>query len=113
VNWSLIKSETDIDELQKKSFAKPQVIFKHSTRCSISAMAKGRIDAIDQSENIDFHYLDLIEYRALSNAIAERFHIAHESPQTILLHHGECILDQSHWDIRYEELNEVASKSVN
>ena len=112
MNWSLLENEADLNALQKKSFEKPQVIFKHSTRCSISAMAKGRLDAVNTSVNIDFHYLDLIQFRSLSNEIAERFHVAHESPQTLLINQGACILDQSHWDIRYEELNEVGSQSA-
>lgn len=111
MNWSPLENEADIDQLQKESFVKPQVIFKHSTRCSISTMAKGRLDAIENSRDIDFHYLDLIQFRSLSNEIAERFHVAHESPQALLLKNGECILDLSHWDIRYEELVETATKS--
>jgi len=110
VNWFEIESEVDLDQLQKNSFDKPQIIFKHSTRCSISAMAKGRLDSAPDSDALAFHYLDLIQYRALSNEIADRFHIAHQSPQALLIKNGECVLELSHWDIRYDEL---LSESLN
>jgi bacillithiol system protein YtxJ len=54
------------------------------------------------------HYLDLIAHREVSNAIAERLHVAHESPQTLLVYKGECVLDQSHNGIAVTELLEVA-----
>lgn len=111
MNWTLLENEAQLDALQKKSFESPQVIFKHSTRCSISAMAKGRLDAIDNSASIEFHYLDLIQFRSLSNEIAERFHVVHESPQALLIKNGECQLELSHWEIKFEELAESAADS--
>jgi bacillithiol system protein YtxJ len=54
------------------------------------------------------HYLDLIAHREVSNAIAERLHVAHESPQTLLVYKGECVLDQSHSGIIVAELMEMA-----
>lgn len=109
MNWYSLENESDLNRIQEKSFETPQVIFKHSTRCSISAMAKGRLDAAVKVEGLEFHYLDLIRFRDLSNEIAARFHVHHESPQTLLIKNGECILDQSHWEIRYEELAETAA----
>ncbi len=109
MNWYSLENESDLNRIQEKSFETPQVIFKHSTRCSISAMAKGRLDAAVKAEGLEFHYLDLIRFRDLSNEIAARFHVHHESPQTLLIKNGECILDQSHWEIRYEELAETAA----
>lgn len=109
MNWYSLENESDLNRIKEKSFETPQVIFKHSTRCSISAMAKGRLDAAVKVEGLEFHYLDLIRFRDLSNEIAARFHVHHESPQTLLIKNGECILDQSHWEIRYEELAETAA----
>lgn len=54
------------------------------------------------------HYLDLIAHRDVSNAIAERLQVPHESPQTLLVYKGECVLDQSHSGILPAELLEVA-----
>jgi len=81
------------------------VIFKHSTRCSISMMAKKRIDMDlgDLPETVKPYFLDLIAHREISNQIAELFQVHHESPQLLLIKDGECILDQSHGDISIED----------
>jgi bacillithiol system protein YtxJ len=82
------------------------IIFKHSTRCSISMMAKKNVelewDIIPSSTPM--YFLDLINYRAISNEIAEIFHVHHESPQILLIKDGECILDASHSDISIQEI---------
>jgi bacillithiol system protein YtxJ len=85
------------------------VIFKHSTRCSISMMAKKRVDMDlgDLPSTVKPYFLDLIAHREISNQIAELFQVHHESPQLLLIKSGECILDQSHSDISIEEALEV------
>jgi bacillithiol system protein YtxJ len=81
------------------------VIFKHSTRCSISMMAKKKVDMdlVDLPETVKPYFLDLIAHRDISNQISELFQVHHESPQLLLIKDGECILDQSHGDISIEE----------
>ena len=85
------------------------VIFKHSTRCSISMMAKKRVDMdlSDLPSTVKPYFLDLIAHREISNQIAELFQVHHESPQLLLIKNGECILDQSHSDISIEEFLEL------
>lgn len=106
MNWKTLENEAQLNELTEFSFKKPQAIFKHSTRCSISSMAKSRVGK-SFTESIDFHYFDLIANRSLSNLIAEKFDVHHESPQILLIKNGECIYDESHNGINVEELEEV------
>jgi bacillithiol system protein YtxJ len=82
------------------------VIFKHSTRCSISSMAKRNFELDWQiiPENTPLYFLDLISHRDISALIAETFQVHHESPQALLIKDGECILDASHSDISAEEI---------
>jgi bacillithiol system protein YtxJ len=84
------------------------VIFKHSTRCSVSMMAKKRFefewDAIPEGTPV--YFLDLISYREVSNKIAEQFQVHHESPQMLLIKNGECIYETSHGEISAEDLAE-------
>ncbi|MEO5647421.1 MAG: bacillithiol system redox-active protein YtxJ, partial [Chitinophagaceae bacterium] len=82
--------------IKEQSKSTPQVIFKHSTRCSISSMAKSRLERSSEPENMDFHYLDLIAHRSLSTKIADEFNVYHESPQVLVISNGECIYDESH-----------------
>jgi bacillithiol system protein YtxJ len=107
--WKDLYQTAQLDLLIKASAAKPQVIFKHSTRCSASSVAKNRIEKKFNEGEIDFHLLDLIKHRELSNKIAEVFHVYHESPQVLLIKNGECIYDESHLGINAAEIMEQAS----
>ena len=84
MNWIPLNSVEQLDLIHEASFVKPQVIFKHSTTCSISNMAFARFERSAAPDTIDFYYLDLLNFRAISNSIAEKFKVHHESPQVIL-----------------------------
>lgn len=102
--WIPLTSEAQLDEIVAKSANKTQVIFKHSTRCSISAVAQQRLQKAKFPEEIDFYYLDLITYRSVSNQIADRFHVHHESPQVLVIKDGKCVYDESHLAISVDEI---------
>jgi len=104
MNWIPLTTEEQLQEIVSRSAAVPQVIFKHSIRCSISSMVKGRLDRAKDVANIEFHYLDLINYRSLSNAVATLFGIDHESPQILLIKNGKCVYDESHNGIHLDEI---------
>ena len=103
----MLREESELEEIIRRSESKSQVIFKHSTRCSISSVAKGRLERSRVPPGADFHYLDLISFRNISNKIAQVFKIHHESPQILVIKNGECIYDESHMGIRMEEIEEV------
>jgi bacillithiol system protein YtxJ len=104
MDWKILNSAGQLDEIVKASFERPQVIFKHSTRCSISSVAKNRLEKSGKPENMDFYYLDLINYREISNAVADRFKVYHESPQVLVIKDGECVYDESHMSISMDEI---------
>lgn len=108
MQWIPMNHSNQIDLIQQQSHTMPQVIFKHSTTCSISKMALNRMERADAPLNIQFYYLDLLNYRAISGAIAEKFNVFHESPQVLLIKNGECIFDESHGGIQMEEIIEQA-----
>jgi len=112
MHWIALTDIAQLDRVVEDSTRKPVLLFKHSTRCSISDMAKARLDRSTLSDTIDAYYLDLIAYRPISQAIAERFHVHHESPQILLIHHGECILDASHNGILPAEIEEEAKRHL-
>jgi bacillithiol system protein YtxJ len=109
MNWIHITTAEQLEEIKKKSMTKTQVIFKHSIRCSISSMAKNRLERSKQPEDIDFYYLDLINHRALSNKLSEEFDVWHESPQVLVIKNGKCVYDESHSAIRMEDILEQAA----
>lgn len=108
MKWNKLESPNELSAIVERSKEVPCLIFKHSTRCSISSMAKYRLeDDWDFSEEeIEPYYLDLIAYRPISGAVAEAFSVHHESPQVLLIKNGECTYDASHLDITVSELRE-------
>jgi bacillithiol system protein YtxJ len=103
MNWISLESAEQLSGIKKQQGY--SIIFKHSTRCSISLMAKRRFEMeLDKlPENLPLYFLDLIKYRDISNQIAQDFQVHHQSPQLLLIKDGECILDQSHSGISLEE----------
>lgn len=103
---------TDLEQINTiKQATGYSVIFKHSTRCSISLMAKKHFELDWDSipANTPLYFLDLISHRDISAYVAETFQVHHESPQMLLIKDGECILDSSHGDISVEEITESIS----
>ena len=104
MNWHPINSIDQLEHIKSASYITQQVIFKHSTTCSISRMALDRFERAATPEKVDFHYLDLLNYRTISTEIASFFQVHHEYPQVILIKNGECIYDESHYGIMMDEL---------
>jgi bacillithiol system protein YtxJ len=109
--WKNLESISMLDDAIANSSQKPVVLFKHSTRCSISTMALNRLKNIPPNtiNTIDAYYLDLITHRDVSNAIAEKLDVYHESPQVLILKNGVCTFDASHTDITVSEILEQLS----
>ena len=107
IDWKILDSFSSLDEAVEISYRQDVVLLKHSTTCSISVMAKSRLEASWDLEGVIPYYLDLKAFKAISNDIAERFNVHHESPQVLLIRNGECIYDASHFDITVGELKET------
>lgn len=106
MNWIPLRSQEELEEIIALSNNQPQVIFKHSTRCSISSVAKNRLEKASSPEDAKFYYLDLLSYRPLSNSVAERFAVEHESPQILVIKNGKCIYNESHMGIDMEDIKD-------
>jgi len=107
VNWTELTDIAQLLEVTAISSEKPVVIFKHSTRCSISRMALKQFEReYDLNETVDAYFLDLIAHRDISNEIASRFNVYHESPQLILIKNGQAVYYVSHSDIDAVALKE-------
>lgn len=104
-NWKPLESLSQWQEIRQLSFEKPVLVFKHSTRCSISQMALDRWNRSwkkEDGDQMDAFYLDLLNHRDVSNAIASDTGVEHQSPQAILLIKGEPVLSETHQAIRLE-----------
>ncbi|NBW27622.1 MAG: bacillithiol system redox-active protein YtxJ [Flavobacteriaceae bacterium] len=105
IKWTPMEHLGQIDEIIALSEQIPVIIFKHSTRCSISRMAlKNFENEYDLGENVAAYFLDLISFREVSNEIATRFNVVHQSPQLLLIVGGKSVYDVSHSSIDAQEL---------
>lgn len=101
MSWLAFQTEANWQEILAASQTAPQLIFKHSTRCSISSMVLNRFEAsaLYQSDELTCWFLDLIAFRDLSNLIAGETQVWHESPQCIVIDKGKVIYAESHGSI--------------
>lgn len=112
MNWIQLTAEEQLEEINRDSFEKPVVLFKHSTRCGISAMAKNRLESKWDftASDLPAYYLDLLNYRSLSDRVAQEYKVQHESPQLLLIRNGRCVYSTSHSAISVNALKEAIAQ---
>lgn len=104
MNWIPLEQYEQLEIIKSRSITKPQVIFKHSTTCSISSMIKNRLERTLDLPEADYYYLDLLTHRSLSDGVAHTFGVEHESPQILLIQGGKCVYTESHYGIMGDEI---------
>ena len=111
INWIPLTDLGQLNEIMELSHQQPVAIFKHSTRCSISRMALKQFEnEFDLEGSITLYFLDLLNHRDISQEIAARFDVYHQSPQLLLIKEGKSVYDASHSDIDAVELKEKLNK---
>lgn len=108
ISWQPLQTIDELNTLVEKSKDKLQIIFKHSSRCGISSMVLRRFNSenITLNESADFHFVDIFSSREMSNEIAHRFQIIHQSPQLLLVSKKQIVHHSSHSDINSCDLSE-------
>ena len=108
ITWEKLRDVSQIDALIEGSKETPAVIFKHSTRCSISRMALRQFEnEFAFQDKVTPYFLDLIAYREVSNGISQRFNVEHQSPQVLLIKNGVSVYDASHERISATALAQI------
>jgi len=110
-DWKEVNALEQLDEILDVSHARPVVIFKHSVRCGISAMAKYQLEAdwTFSSTEMEMYYLDIIHHRNISNEVRDRLGVVHHSPQIIVVFQGKAIYNTSHHMISTEVIRDAIS----
>lgn len=108
IPWKYLETIADLDEIDTTSQTKFALIFKHSTTCGISRMILRDFEnEYDFSEeNFQPFFLDLRKNRDVSNTVAEKYNVIHESPQVLLIKNGKSVFDTSHGRISVEKIKE-------
>ena len=107
VPWHALTEVGQLDKIEKESEEKPVVIFKHSTRCGISRMVRNNFERnydLPRDEKLKLYMLDLLANREVSNEVANRFGVRHESPQMIILKDRQVVHHASHQGIDLEDV---------
>lgn len=104
--WIPLIQKSQLKRVSDASFKKPQLLFKHSTRCGISRMVLNQFERenIGHDMNYDMYFLDLLNYRGISQEIVTQFSVVHESPQMLVIKNGEVVSDASHGAINEVDL---------
>ncbi len=113
IQWNSLSNLQGLEKIKEESKSQKVLIFKHSTRCGISASARHQLESSwnpDEMRGIKPYYLDLIRFRDVSNQIAQDFGVTHQSPQVLLIENGEVTYHISHYAIQYEQLKEIVNK---
>jgi len=107
--WIALNSNDQLSEIAKKSETKTQLIFKHSTRCHISKMVINQfVESYNKNEeDFDLYYLDLLNYRDISNGVSSKFQVMHQSPQLLVIKNGIVLKHASHGAINSINLETV------
>lgn len=109
-SWKTLEDISQLDQIAEDSKNKTVVLFKHSVTCGISAGAKNRLESRWDlvKTDIDFYYLDLLSHRDISNAIADRWGVRHQSPQIVVIKGNKAVYDTSHGSISASDLESNA-----
>ena len=101
VNWIPLTSVKQLSEIKELSKSETVLIFKHSTRCGISSMVIKRFEKLfDKSmKSVKVYYLDLLNYREVSNEVGYLFQVMHQSPQILIIKNETAVFHASHYDI--------------
>lgn len=105
--WNYLE-EITLDDVAEQSFKKPVAIFKHSTRCSISRFVWNQFQKEYDIPNdkIELYFLDLLAHRSISDEVAQKFNVVHQSPQLIVIKDGKVVFSASHEDINANSLKQ-------
>ncbi len=112
--WSQLATPDNVDKIIQKSQDKPVVIFKHSGRCNISAVALNRFeDYVRDIEQLAYVFMiDVVNNRPASLHAAEVLGVVHQSPQVLVIHAGKSVFDDSHNSINGREVLKILNEIV-
>jgi bacillithiol system protein YtxJ len=113
-DWKHLETADQLTAAGKASYTKPQLIFKHSIRCGISAQAWHRLASAtnELKDAVDLHYLDLINFRQISNQVSFDFDVPHQSPQVLLIEEGKAVYHASHFSINPDKILQRVENSL-
>ncbi|MEL4308693.1 bacillithiol system redox-active protein YtxJ [Joostella sp. CR20] len=108
LDWNPLTDVAQFETIKEESKSICVIIFKHSTRCGISRFALSNFEAsyAIPAESAKLYYLDILNFREVSNAVANTFDVIHESPQLLIIKNGKVVYSESHGQIDADKIAE-------
>ena len=108
-DWNVLSEEDEVQEILNASSEYPQLVFKHSHRCSICIIAKEKLEenfsALD--EKADMNFVNVVHSRAVSDALTDQTGVRHESPQVLIINDQKVVWHDSHHSIKADAVLEA------
>ncbi len=107
INWIPLTNLEQLATIKAASETEFVLIFKHSTRCGISRMVIKQFENLFTAETkkLKVYYLDLLNYRNISDEVGYSFQVVHQSPQLIVVRNGVTVAHSSHHEITETNLS--------
>ncbi|AUC23090.1 MULTISPECIES: bacillithiol system redox-active protein YtxJ [Polaribacter] len=107
LNWIPLTSMEELEKIKEISKTEAVLIFKHSTRCGISSMVIKQFEKLftEEHQKLKVYYLDLLNYRDISDEVGFTFQVMHQSPQLIVVKNGVSVENASHYEITNTNLS--------
>ena len=107
-----LKTTADIDEMLAASEEEPVALLKHSIACPISARGQGQFVGLEEDGDPPL-YAVVVQYaRSISDELADRLGIRHETPQAVIIRNGDAVFHQNHYAINTAALRHAAREAV-
>lgn len=113
-DWVQLESENSVEEVFKASGTRIQLILKHSQSCAVSFFAKQNLDSVPLEEwpEMDRSMVEVVRFRPISQYIAKKTFVRHESPQILIILKGEVIFHTSHSEVNKVNIQQAYKKAL-
>ena len=107
-----LHNDEDLQDALASSQREPIVFYKHSATCGLSARARREMERFAEESEAPIFEVVVQEARPVSNTIADRFSIRHETPQAIVVYQGQATFDVSHGKIKAERVENAITQAA-
>ena len=113
-DWVQLESEDAVEEVFAASGGRIQLILKHSQSCAVSFFAKQNLDSVplEQWPEMDRSMVEVVRFRPISQYIAQKTSVRHESPQVLVIANGEVIFHASHSEVNKVNIQQAYKKAL-
>lgn len=113
-DWVQLESEDAVEKVFTASGGRVQLILKHSQSCAVSFFAKQNLDSVplDEWPEMDRSMVEVVRFRPVSQYIAQKTSVRHESPQVLVIANGEVVFNTSHSEVNKVNIQQAYEKAL-